>query len=114
MIYEIPIVKYLKSFFLASGSTNTPLPATPSRDNTATYCLSKLPGKRLDLSALLASKKFRGRGNKEGALAAFRALERAGLGKLITTCATRGASSVRAYCTYIPITCTRTSHGACT
>ena len=35
------------------------------------YCLL-LPGQHLALSALLAAKKIRGRGNKEGALGAFR------------------------------------------
>ena len=38
------------------------------------YCLL-LPGQHLALSALLAAKKIRGRGNKEGALGAFRQLE---------------------------------------
>ena len=37
----------------------------------AAYCL-KLPGRILDLSTLLAAKKFRGRGNKDGALKAMR------------------------------------------
>ena len=41
-----------------------------------------LPGPRLNLSALLAAKKFRGRGNKEAALAAMRTLEDDGLGRL--------------------------------
>lgn len=64
------------------------------RENTTTFCLSKHHGKRLDLSALLANKTFRGRGNKEEALVAFRELENAGLGQPITSGATRGASSV--------------------
>lgn len=55
---------------------------------------SKLPGRTLDLSVLLATKKFRGRGNKDGALAAFRELEAAGLGNLKMTGSTRGASAV--------------------
>lgn len=45
------------------------------------YCLL-LPGKSLNLSELLHAKKFRGRGNKDGALLAFRQLETAGLGYL--------------------------------
>ena len=44
-------------------------------------CLT-LPGNQLDLSALLKDKKFRGRGNKEGALQAMRSLEEVELGKL--------------------------------
>ena len=44
-------------------------------------CLT-LPGNQLDLSALLKDKKFRGRGNKEGALQAMRILEEDELGKL--------------------------------
>ena len=44
-------------------------------------CLT-LPGNELDLSALLKDKKFRGRGNKEGALQAMRILEEDELGKL--------------------------------
>ena len=40
--------------------------------------------KNLHLSTFLAQKKFRHRGNKEGALNAFHALESAGLGKLKT------------------------------
>ena len=65
-----------------------------NRESTASFCLSKLQGKRLDLGSLLASKKFRGRGDKEGALVAFRELEKAGMGRLITSGATSGASSV--------------------
>ena len=44
-------------------------------------CLT-LPGNELDLSALLKDKKFRGRGNKEGALQVMRILEEDELGKL--------------------------------
>ena len=44
-------------------------------------CLT-LPGSQLDLSVLLKEKKFRGRGNKEGALQALRNLDDDGLGKL--------------------------------
>ena len=41
-----------------------------------------LPGSELNLSALLKDKKFRGRGNKEGALQAMRILEEDERGKL--------------------------------
>jgi hypothetical protein len=53
-----------------------------------------LPGTILDVTTLLACKKFRSRGNKEGALQAMRALEADGLGKLIEKSSHRGASSV--------------------
>ena len=63
------------------------------KTSLATYCLL-LPGKNLHLSALLAAKKFRGRGNKVAALEAFRDLEAAGLGKLIMQDSRRGTSAV--------------------
>ena len=44
-------------------------PGIPSSVATASFCLT-LPGKNLHLSSLLQSKKFRNKGNKEGALAA--------------------------------------------
>ena len=59
----------------------------------AAYCLL-FPGKCLDLSALLVAKKFRHRGNKEGAVSALKLLEKDGLGKLIPKTAHRGASTV--------------------
>ena len=49
--------------------------------STPGYCL-KLPGKRLNLSALLYAKKFRSHGYKSGAITAFKELEKAGLGSL--------------------------------
>ena len=64
-----------------------------SNTSLAAYCL-QLPGKRLHLSALLAAKKFRGRGNKSAALAAMRELEAAGLGKLESAESRRGTSNV--------------------
>jgi len=42
----------------------------------------KLPGKQLNLSALLYAKKFRAYGYKSGALNAFKELESEGLGAL--------------------------------
>jgi hypothetical protein len=53
-----------------------------------------LPGKQLVLSVLLQAKKFRGRGNKEGAVAALKELERAGLGELEVNDMQRGTNSV--------------------
>ena len=48
----------------------------------ATYSLL-LPGKVLYLNALLSLKKFRDRGNKEGAVQGFYVLQGAGLGRVI-------------------------------
>ena len=67
--------------------------ASSSDSSLAAYCLL-LPGKKLNLSALLAAKKFRGRGNKAAALEAFRHLEAAGLGKLVMLDSRRGTSAV--------------------
>ena len=53
-----------------------------------------LPGKELHLSALLSAKKFRGRGNKDGAVAAFHELAEVGLGTLSTQESRRGTSAV--------------------
>ena len=64
--------------------------------SNAQLCLLQ-SGKILDLTTLLNLKKFRHKGNKPGALAAMRMLEREGLGKLIPKCARRGASTVSLY-----------------
>ena len=48
----------------------------------------------MHLSALLAAKKFRGRGNKGAALAAFHDLEVAGLGRLESQESRRGTATV--------------------
>ena len=61
---------------------------------TASYVLL-LPGKILDISALNTAHKFRGRGNKDGAVAARRDLEEAGLGSVIEDKATRGTNKVQ-------------------
>lgn len=60
---------------------------------TAAYVLL-LPGKLLDISSLNSSHKFRGRGNKEGAVAAIKELEAAGLGVVKEERSTRGTSKV--------------------
>jgi len=61
--------------------------------STASYCLL-LPGTILNLSSLLAQKKFRYKGGKEGALAAMKVLASEGLGKLIPKNAHRGTAVV--------------------
>lgn len=77
--------------YAANESIN--LPQSEMILSNAKFCLL-LPGNTLDLSTLLNLKKFRLRGNKEGALAAMRLLEREGLGKLIPKSARRGTSTV--------------------
>ena len=57
---------------------------TSSACTTASYCL-KLPGKNLNLTALLYAKKFRAHGYKAGAMAAFTQLEAEELGKITTS-----------------------------
>ena len=66
---------------------------TPNASSLVSYCLL-LPGKKLHLSALLTAKKFRGKGNKDGAVAAFREIADAGLGMLSTEESRRGTSAV--------------------
>ena len=61
---------------------------------TASFILL-LPGKLLDISALNTSHKFRNHGNKEGAVAAIKELEAAGLGVVKEEKATRGTSKVK-------------------
>ena len=76
----------------------SPAPASKG-GSVAAFCLL-LPGKVLNLSTLLQAKKFRGKGNKEGAVAAFEELHKAGLGKLVSAGSRRGASSVSILITY--------------
>ena len=62
-----------------SDETRTRMPSG-GRSSEA-FCLT-LPGNLLDVPALLKDKKFRHRGNKEGALQAMKVLTDDGLGKL--------------------------------
>ena len=64
-----------------------------SKISNAAYTLT-LPGRILDLSTLLSNKKYRNRGNKDGALAAMKKLESDGLGKIKKKETHRGASAV--------------------
>ena len=68
--------------YCTSGPSEESKPQMPSgsKSNEA-FCLT-LPGNQLDLSALLKDKKFRHRGNKEGALQTMKILEEDKLGKL--------------------------------
>ena len=66
---------------------------TEQDHRVAAYCLL-LPGKKLHLSALLVAKHFRDKGNKDGAVKAFRVLQGAGLGEVQEVKAHRGAPMV--------------------
>ena len=68
-------------FCIISGNTEASDNADEETIANAAYCLL-LPGKTLDLSALLVAKKFRYRGNKEGAISVLKLLEKDGLGKV--------------------------------
>ena len=59
-------IKFLNHVIMMGNVTTTP---TGSASLMA-YCLL-LPGKKLHLSAFLTAKKFRGKGNKDGAVNAF-------------------------------------------
>ena len=67
--------------------------ATSQEDERAGFCLT-LPGKILYLSPLLALKKFRKKGNKDGAVRAFYRLQEEGLGRVLEVAGTKGTSSV--------------------
>jgi hypothetical protein len=53
-----------------------------------------LPGKILNLSVLLSQTKFKSRGNKAGALAGWKLLEKSGLAKVVELKAQRGTDKV--------------------
>ena len=59
----------------------------------AKFCLL-LPGKTLHISALLAAKRFRNKGNKDGAVKAITLLQEAGIGKVTKQKAGRGTLAV--------------------
>ena len=70
------------------------MPAAASQeDETAGFCLT-LPGRILYLTPLLALKKFRKKGNKDGAVRAFYRLQEEGLGNVQEVMGTKGTSSV--------------------
>ena len=62
-------------------------------DARAGYCLT-LPGKTLYLSPLLALKKFRNKGNKDGAVRSFYRLQDEGFGKVKEIVGSKGATAV--------------------
>lgn len=71
------------------------IPATDDEQAQGNATLSLvIPGKVLYLSALLNKRKFRKKGDKDGALAGLRVLEKANLGKVESTNPKRGTSAV--------------------
>ncbi len=78
-----------------------PGPSESSEETAAEYCLN-LPGKTLYLTHLLALKKFRKRGNKDGALRAFQSLDKEGLGKLVQVGSSKGSHSVSSTVLLLP------------
>ncbi len=71
-------------------------------DDTAGFCLT-LPGKTLYLTPLLALKKFRKKGNKDGAVKAFFRLQQEGLGRVLELQGGKGTNSVSTKCQHVII-----------
>lgn len=69
-------------------------------DTTAAFCLT-LPGETLYLTPLLNGKKFRNRGNKDGAVRAFLQLEEEGLGKTVIIGGSKGTAQVSIIYTHV-------------
>ncbi len=80
--------------FTIAASTNVSAGLMCQENSVAMFCLL-LPGKVLHISALLAAKRFRDKGNKDGAVRAIKRLESAGLGTVIDFKPPRGTSIVR-------------------
>lgn len=78
------------ALYSAESDNDIPIEETIA---TAGFCLL-LTGTTLDLSTLLAAKRFRDKHNKKGALLAMEMLQRENLGDLIAKKACRGTSQV--------------------
>ena len=76
-----------------AGKGDSSFRADGQAQGNAAYSLL-LPGKVLHLNALLAMKKFRDRGNKEGAVRGFYVLEEAELGRVLEKKPQRGTNVV--------------------
>lgn len=72
---------------------SVPSESQVAENNNASFSLL-LPGKVLYFNALNELRKFRGRGNKEGAKRAWQYLQEAGLGTFKTQKAARGTAQV--------------------
>lgn len=93
MIQYVSLIK-LESEFTICTIVDFAEPAPISQDmETAGFCLT-LPGRTLYLTPLLALKKFRKKGNKDGGVRAFYCLQEEGLGKVLEVGGTKGTSSV--------------------
>ena len=90
----------LFSFFLAL-STQGPRQACDDESN-ASYTCTSLPGSVMDLTALLNNKKFRGRGNKEGATRVFLLLQQDKLGRLEACRGRNSKVSISKYAFHFP------------
>ena len=74
------------------------MPTTCDDSNMEGYTLLQ-PGEKLDISALVKAKKYKGRGNKAGAVEACKELQEKGFGKLLELGSSRGTSMVNTcYC----------------
>lgn len=80
-IPHISVSEVLHAHFTHAGIFEVSPVDTADTSTTPAYCL-RLPGRRLNLTALLYAKRFRDHGYKTGALAAFNELEEAGLGRI--------------------------------
>ena len=78
---------------LAVGASHATTHTDDVAKANASYSLL-LPGRTLYLNALLEQRKFRDRGNKDGAVKGFKLLEEAGLGKVIDVKPHRGTNLV--------------------
>ena len=81
------------NIFIHVGNISIDLTPESIEEGTAGYSL-KIQAKTLYLTPLLSMKKFRKRGNKEGALTAFHKLEQEGLGKIRAVEGSKGPTSV--------------------
>ena len=80
-------------FHSAAGSNEIDTGLVSQDKQVAAFCLL-LPGKMLYISTLLQLKRFRYKGNKEGAVRAIKMLESAGMGRVFEDKPTRGATAV--------------------
>ena len=74
-LYKEDVAYFDKNLSHIDHALDIEEPKTEQQCSTPGYCL-KLPGKKLNLTALLYAKKFRNHNYKSGALAAFRELEK--------------------------------------
>ena len=82
---------------LFTGQPDDEEEAMTDDDATAAFCLL-LPGNTLYLSPLLCLKKFRKKGDKDGAVRAFYQLEAERLGTVLEVGSSKGTNTVRFVC----------------